>query len=450
MKNQINRVEFNNIFKIIKTPLIVFDKNYEILFSNESADIITKENSNISDILNDKYLEILSSNINNNFPITISEENYQSYIFSSINAPYKITISPYKNNLFIMECLEVLSNKQEEDIANQLTMSEAISCIVKPLISKDSSISDIVNTIINQAVKLTNCETGIFISSNMFFLDSNEANYRNEKIKITSIGEKINFDNENEQLLNFFCKFKKSEYCNNINENQHKNIVQALIFKRIESYLILPVYIEAQLSCHLVLINSNFKDFHLIAIEKLLQFFKLSLQRKKYEFELKRQANYDIMTKALNRTTGIAMLEKIHELANRHNTAFSIAYIDINNLKHINDTLGHSYGDDLIKAVASCIIKEIRTSDIFIRLGGDEFLIVFHNTNFEKAKIAIDRINKEIDNYNKTQGKPFSIGISVGIVEYSKDRRLSVNQLIEKADKLMYINKKIKKNNTII
>lgn len=450
MKNQINRVEFNNIFKIIKTPLIIFDKNYDIQFSNESADVITKENSNILDILNDKYIDIISAKINNNVQFTISEENHLSHIFSTVNIPYKISINPYKENLFILECSEILYNQQTEDITNQTAMSNAISCIIKPLISKNSSISDIVNSIIEQSVMLTNSETGIFISSNMFFIDSNEENYRNEKIKITSIGKKVNIDKDNEQLLNFFCKFKKSEYYNNIIELNNKKIAQAFISNRIDSFLVLPVYIETQLSCHIVLINGNFKEFHLKAIEKMLQFFKLSLQRKKYEFELKRQANYDIMTKALNRTTGIAMLEKIHELANRHNIAFSIAYIDINNLKHINDTLGHSCGDDLIKAVALCIIKEIRTSDIFIRLGGDEFLIVFHNTNFEKAKIAINRINKEIDKYNKTQGKPFSIGISVGIVEYSKDRRLSVNQLIEKADKLMYINKKLKKNNTII
>ncbi|RJS59311.1 GGDEF domain-containing protein [Bacillus sp. PK3_68] len=94
---------------------------------------------------------------------------------------------------------------------------------------------------------------------------------------------------------------------------------------------------------------------------------------KKVEAELRRHASVDILTGVINRRSGTEILQN----AQKQHKEFILCFIDINNLKEVNDKYGHSEGDELIKSVCQEITKHIEKEDVFFRYGGDEFIIVF-------------------------------------------------------------------------
>ena len=97
-------------------------------------------------------------------------------------------------------------------------------------------------------------------------------------------------------------------------------------------------------------------------------------EKKQAEEEMQKQATVDMLTGTFNRRTGIIWLEKHMKLVTRSNSVVTICYLDVNDLKHVNDTYGHDEGDSLIKVVVATVQKFLRGSDIICRLGGDEFL----------------------------------------------------------------------------
>lgn len=78
--------------------------------------------------------------------------------------------------------------------------------------------------------------------------------------------------------------------------------------------------------------------------------------------------------------------------ARRYSQPITIAYIDLDNFKNINDTFGHDTGNDLLRIIANIIQSNIRPGDIVARVGGDEFSLLFSNTNYNEAKIVLNRL----------------------------------------------------------
>lgn len=120
-------------------------------------------------------------------------------------------------------------------------------------------------------------------------------------------------------------------------------------------------------------------------------------------------------------------------------------YLDLDNLKWINDNLGHKEGDNAIIAFVKILKNAFRESDIIGRLGGDEFAILTLSTGFDKPQVIIKRLNNLIDKYNNMERKPYKLSFSVGFVKYDKNSNQSLEELISIADDLMYIEKKRKK-----
>ncbi len=161
--------------------------------------------------------------------------------------------------------------------------------------------------------------------------------------------------------------------------------------------------------------------------------------RKLAELEAIRFAKYDFLTDALNRRFGIEKLEREIDLADRYRHKFTICFIDIDNLKYVNDNLGHNAGDKLIKKTARLIKDNLRKTDMVIRMGGDEFLIIFPLTGQKEAREVLDRITGGIDDKEATGLYDFDI--SYGLAEYDPERKLSADKLIESADRKMYKHK---------
>ncbi|MGB3366853.1 MAG: diguanylate cyclase [Acidaminobacteraceae bacterium] len=152
---------------------------------------------------------------------------------------------------------------------------------------------------------------------------------------------------------------------------------------------------------------------------------------------------YDQLTRTFNRRSGLAQLNKMFQYDNRRHLEISLCFIDINGLKIVNDHLGHNFGDELIISVIDCIKKEIRDEDYIIRMGGDEFLIVFKNITSEISENIWSRITRSYQFINENEDRPYIISVSHGIVEYDNFEKSEVELLIRNADAKMYSEKKL-------
>ena len=181
--------------------------------------------------------------------------------------------------------------------------------------------------------------------------------------------------------------------------------------------------------------------------EKKYQYigFILDITEKKLrERELINHATYDALTGVLNRRAGIKALERCVRHSIRANTPCTICYFDINNLKEVNDRLGHFQGDDMLKTAVMIVQHELRTIDVFTRLGGDEFLLIFENTKLADAQNIVHRIIGAIIEFNAGKNRPYRLYVSYGFSEYAPQEGgdfISAEQLIEAADKEMYFYK---------
>lgn len=140
--------------------------------------------------------------------------------------------------------------------------------------------------------------------------------------------------------------------------------------------------------------------------------------------------------------TGLTNRELFFELAHkelyrmhRHKHPFTFVYIDIDNLKEINEKFGHSAADLLLRTLAGTIKKESRFSDILARLGDDEFGLILQETNHESAQAVVTRIKNSIDNLMQKNNWPvtFSIGVLTFIIPPK-----SVDEVINKAEKIVF------------
>lgn len=132
------------------------------------------------------------------------------------------------------------------------------------------------------------------------------------------------------------------------------------------------------------------------------------------------------------------------ELAARHRHSVALGYIDVDNFKTVNDSLGHSEGDQVLKAVASALAGCVRATDIVGRLGGDEFAVFLPETDAAGARQLFGRMHEELLKTAANGGWP--IGFSVGVAVFG-DAPAAIDDALKVADGLMYRVKKSGKNN---
>jgi len=127
----------------------------------------------------------------------------------------------------------------------------------------------------------------------------------------------------------------------------------------------------------------------------------------------------------------------------RYKHVFSLAYLDIDNFKNINDSIGHYKGDELLISVAKCLLSSLRKTDIIARLGGDEFAIIFPETSQGEVKSAFAKASEELK--NKMLHKGWNVSFSVGIVTF-ETLPADIKEAIKVTDDLMYTVKNNRKD----
>ena len=157
-------------------------------------------------------------------------------------------------------------------------------------------------------------------------------------------------------------------------------------------------------------------------------------------------ARIDSLTGLLNRIAFNDAAQSEIDKAHRFKHSFTVAYMDLDNFKMVNVKLGHSVGDTLLQLVAETIKNNTRVVDIVARLGGDEFIILFPETGIESAQVVFRKLQERI--MEAMQENRWPITLSIGAVTYINPPD-TVDNMIKKADSLMYSAKNSGKNKII-
>jgi two-component system CheB/CheR fusion protein len=157
-------------------------------------------------------------------------------------------------------------------------------------------------------------------------------------------------------------------------------------------------------------------------------------------------AFYDPLTGTPNRNLFQNRVSQTIKIAQRENSQFSLMFLDLDYFKEINDTLGHSIGDDLLIKVAQRLENEIRDEDTMCRFGGDEFVILFNNMNTQHSIIKAERILASVIKPYLIEEHKLTLSVSIGIAIYPDDG-IDYASLLKNADMAMYKAKENGRNN---
>lgn len=189
-------------------------------------------------------------------------------------------------------------------------------------------------------------------------------------------------------------------------------------------------------------------------LSRKLQKLNFNLNKKNEELKealdkIEFYANYDYLTKIYNRKRVFEELEKEYEKYKRVGIVFTIAMLDIDDFKKINDTFGHQNGDVVLVTFSKKIKSMLRKYDIFARIGGEEFLIIFPSLSSSDGKEIINRVLVEFskEEIELSNDKKIKVSFSAGIATVEKG--LTIDKLIAKADENLYKAKKNGKNQVI-
>jgi diguanylate cyclase (GGDEF)-like protein len=168
-------------------------------------------------------------------------------------------------------------------------------------------------------------------------------------------------------------------------------------------------------------------------------------ERKDMEERLKIMSITDELTGLYNRRGFFTLLKQQLKIIKRQNDKAYMLYIDIDNFKTINDNLGHSIGDSVLIDAVNILKSTYRESDIIARIGGDEFVVFTAGNNESNLNKVTNRLQANIDIYNAAEKRGYTLSMSVGLSVYDPKNPTSTDDLLAKADRLMYKNKRQKR-----
>ena len=171
-------------------------------------------------------------------------------------------------------------------------------------------------------------------------------------------------------------------------------------------------------------------------VREVLSILCEPLQRALEYEDLFEMANNDALTGLANRRVFEDRIGAMLEVARRHNRSISLASMDLDYFKQVNDTFGHAEGDRVLQMVARIMKKTIRRSDLLARMGGDEFLLLLPDTTLKAAQSLAERLCRAVHKLSITVPGGRRLGISIGLVSYKPG--MNKEDLLLKADEILY------------
>ncbi|MBI4766778.1 MAG: GGDEF domain-containing protein [Deltaproteobacteria bacterium] len=168
---------------------------------------------------------------------------------------------------------------------------------------------------------------------------------------------------------------------------------------------------------------------------------------KQLEDRLSAMSITDELTGLYNRRGFITLSEQQLKIAERTKKSLFLFFADLDKLKEINDQWGHQEGDKALIKVADILKETFRKSDIIGRMGGDEFAVLNIDTSDGTGETLLNRLYQSLDNYNRSEGRKYTLSLSLGLTRYDPETPRSSEELMAQADQLMYEDKKRKTRN---
>lgn len=161
-------------------------------------------------------------------------------------------------------------------------------------------------------------------------------------------------------------------------------------------------------------------------------------KRREMELELKRMAHFDILTGLPNRGSFFEHLALALTQAKETNQQVAVCFIDLDNFKQINDSLGHNIGDLTLKAAANILKSQLNNVDYFARLGGDEFAVIIENIHsIDNVNLTMEQIIRAVKQPIKISGAEINLSMSIGVALYPQ-AGTAPEEIIISADIAMY------------
>jgi diguanylate cyclase (GGDEF)-like protein len=200
-------------------------------------------------------------------------------------------------------------------------------------------------------------------------------------------------------------------------------------------------------------VTDKVKGFNLGIDDYITKPFELKELLARVNGTLNRREYYE----EISMTDGLTGLYNIHyfkkefrlffDIAKRYNKIFSLAIVDVDDFKNINDVYSHAMGDFVLKTLSSVMSETLRKSDIITRYGGDEFAVILPESNEEQAARALERVKEKIEGeefFFEDTGTRISFSISAGVADYRKEFE-NETRMFEAADAKMYKEKENKR-----
>ena len=162
------------------------------------------------------------------------------------------------------------------------------------------------------------------------------------------------------------------------------------------------------------------------------------LEKQRLAAETRNLPLVDELTGLHNRRGFMLLAQQQLKLANRTKRGMWLLFADVDNLKWINDALGHPEGDRALIEVANILKETFRQSDITARIGGDEFVVLLIEARNDSAELLISRLQNNLDTHNAKGKRCYRLSLSVGEARYDPKCHCSIDKLLNRADKSMY------------
>jgi diguanylate cyclase (GGDEF)-like protein len=176
----------------------------------------------------------------------------------------------------------------------------------------------------------------------------------------------------------------------------------------------------------------------------LVRSIRYTVERKRAEESIRALSLEDELTGLPNRRGFFTLAEQQLKVARRTKTGLFLLFADLDGLKTTNDRFGHAEGDRLIRDAARILRATFRDSDIVARIGGDEFVVLMIQTDEAAPAQFLDRLAKEIEKRNAVE-KESPLSLSIGMTRYAREAPVPLDELIRRADALMYEEKRKKR-----
>lgn len=147
-------------------------------------------------------------------------------------------------------------------------------------------------------------------------------------------------------------------------------------------------------------------------------------------------ARTDMLTGVMNRRAFFECLNQERQRSQRHPAPLTLAYLDVDNFKQVNDREGHAQGDSLLHDIGTILGRTLRAYDISARLGGDEFAVLLPKTDQMQAKAVLVRLHERL--LERVQAQATPVGFSIGVITFTTIDAIDVDTMVEVADALMY------------